>query len=340
MKRVESVDCRSLWESWEEDWWTSDFAEEPTMPVEKVSPISAEKEWTGRYIWSNLRKIGKAKRVWRYNMDKGQAAFSTDDQRNVHPGFSPNMGEAQLTFDPALVKKNKQLYLRYSMMMYFNCMWMECNWSKGYEWKKWSQSKYPGFYCRNYERWESHWLPSLWESLWEVHWLTSDYMQNWGKLNKRLSMCPNNPNTLYLQMWRCRTETYSTAPYLLDVWRHLPVRSIISLIRLKHWMAKEHDVAVYFEIDPHKAFHCPDNLHKYMKRMDWLWWRPDRKIRNYGWIKRKMDGHGIFLSRNKGWRDLYTGMQPKWGHTYERGRSETNEKVCRNAILHLHRSWI
>ena len=29
------------------------FAEEPTMPVEKVAHISYEKEWTGRYTMQN-----------------------------------------------------------------------------------------------------------------------------------------------------------------------------------------------------------------------------------------------------------------------------------------------
>ena len=91
------------------------FAEEPTMPVEKVAPISYEKEWTGRYTMEQPQENWEAKEFDDTTWTEGQAAFGTDDQRNVHtPWFSPNIWvRRELTFDPALVK-NKQLYLRYS----------------------------------------------------------------------------------------------------------------------------------------------------------------------------------------------------------------------------------
>lgn len=63
------------------------FAEEPTMPVEKVAPISYEKEWTGRYTMEQPQENWEAKEFDDTTWTEGQAAFGTDDQRNVHtPG--------------------------------------------------------------------------------------------------------------------------------------------------------------------------------------------------------------------------------------------------------------
>lgn len=113
------------------------YAEDPTVPVQTIAPISFEGGWEGRYT------LAKPSEGWeQMNYDdagwaSGAAAFGTDDQRHIKtPWLSSDIWvRREITFDKELPAQ-KQLYLRYShddvFQLYVNGKQLV---STAYEWR-------------------------------------------------------------------------------------------------------------------------------------------------------------------------------------------------------------
>ena len=231
------------------------FAEEPTMPVEAVAPISFEGEWTGKY--TNAQPEGN----WQaadYNDSawaEGKAAFGTDDQRNVHTPWQTQdiWVRRSLTFSPSLAK-NKRLYLRYShddvFQLYINGKPLV---STGFDWKGDVRVDIPD---------------SIRETMKDGKALIAAHCENrtgGGLVDfglyaetleaKQTSVDAQATQTHYtFECGDVELKLSFTAPYLLDDIETAarPVNYIS--YRAKSLDGKEHDVSIYFEVDPHRAF--------------------------------------------------------------------------------------
>ena len=276
------------------------FAEEPTMPVEKVAPISYEKEWTGRYTMEQPQENWEAKEFDDTTWTEGQSAFGTDDQRNVHtPWFSPNIWvRRELTFDPALVK-NKQLYLRYShddvFQLYVNGMQLV---STGYEWKSDLRVNIPD---------------SIAETMKDGKAVIAAHCENrmggalvdfglYAELREAEQTSVDVQATQTHYTFECgdvELKLSFTAPYLLDDLETLarPVNYIS--YQAKALDGKEHDVAVYFEIDPHKAFRAGQSTQIYEK--DGLALMKTGQENQKLWVDKEKDG--------RSWGYFYLGTK-------------------------------
>lgn len=242
------------------------FAEEQTIPVETVASISYEGEWTGKYTHNqpaeNWNTVDFDDTVW----TEGQAAFGTNDQRNVHtPWFSPDIWVRRtLSFEPSLAK-NKHFYLRYShddvFQLYVNGKQLV---RTDYEWRNDVRVDIPDSIARTMEGGKAVIAAhcenrlggalvdfGLYAELKEAHQKSVDvqptqthYKFDCGDVELKLSF---------------------TAPYLLDDLETLarPVNYIS--YQAKALDGKEHDVSIYFEIDPHKAFRAEQSTQIYEK---------------------------------------------------------------------------
>ncbi|WP_077155532.1 glutaminase family protein [Bacteroides bouchesdurhonensis] len=271
------------------------FAEEPTIPVETLAPISYEKEWTGKYTMErpkeNWETAGFDDTAW----TEGQAAFGTSDQRNVHtPWFSPNIWvRRKLTFDPSLVK-NKQIYLRYShddvFQLYVNGMQLV---STGYEWKSDLRVNIPD---------------SIVDTMKDGQAVIAAHCENRmggalvdfglyaeSKEARQKSVDVQATQTHYtFECGDVELKLSFTAPYLLDDLETLarPVNYIS--YQAKALDNNEHDVAIYFEIDPHKAFDAGQSTQMYEKdglalmktgkENQKLWVNKEREDRAWGYF--------------------------------------------------------
>ncbi|MDD3038304.1 glutaminase family protein [Bacteroides sp.] len=271
------------------------FAEESTIPVETLAPISYEKEWTGKYTMEQPKEKCEAADFDDAAWTEGQAAFGTDDQRNVHTSwFSPNIWVRRtLTFDPALVK-NKQLYLRYShddvFQLYVNGKRLV---STGYEWKSDLRVDIPD---------------SIAETMKDGKAVIAVHCENrmggalvdfglYAELKEARQKTVDVQATQTHYTFGCgdvELKLSFTAPYLLDDLETLarPVNYIS--YQVKALDDKEHDVAIYFEMDPHEAFDAGQSTQMYEKdglvlmktgkENQKLWVDKDREDRAWGYF--------------------------------------------------------
>ena len=271
------------------------FAEEPTIPVETLASISYESGWTGKYTMEqpeeNWEKAGFDDTTW----TEGQAAFGTSDQRNVHtPWLSSNIWVRRtLTFDP-LLSKNKQIYLRYShddvFQLYINGMQLV---NTGYEWKSDLRVNIPD---------------SIVDTMKDGQVVIAAHCENRmggalvdfglyaeSKKAKQKSIDVQATQTHYtFECGDVELKLSFTAPYLLDDLETFarPVNYIS--YQAKALDDKEHDVAIYFEVDPHKAFDAGQSTQMYEKdglalmktgkENQKLWVNKEREDRAWGYF--------------------------------------------------------
>ncbi|WP_455963055.1 glutaminase domain-containing protein [Bacteroides bouchesdurhonensis] len=271
------------------------FAEEPTIPVETLAPISYEKEWTGKYTMErpkeNWEKAGFDDTAW----TEGQAAFGTNDQRNVHtPWFSPNIWVRRtLTFDPSLVK-NKQIYLRYShddvFQLYVNGMQLV---STGYEWKSDLRVNIPDSIADTMKDGQAVIAAHCENRMGGA--LVDFGLYAESKEARQKSVDVQATQTHYtFECGDVELKLSFTAPYLLDDLETLarPVNYIS--YQAKALDNNEHDVAIYFEIDPYKAFDAGQSTQMYEKdglalmktgkENQKLWVNKEREDRAWGYF--------------------------------------------------------
>lgn len=242
------------------------FAEELTLPVETIAPISYEGEWTGKYTMDQPITSWETADFDDTQWTEGQAAFGTDDQRNVHsPWFSPNIWVRRaLTFDPS-VAKNKQLYLRYShddvFQLYINGKQLV---STGYEWRGNIRVDIPD---------------SIAETMKDGQALIAAHCENrmggalvdFGlyaelKVAEQTAVDVQAIQTHYT--FTCggvELKLSFTSPYLMNNLEILsrPINYIS--YQTKALDDKEHDVSIYFEMDPHKALGAGQSTQMYEK---------------------------------------------------------------------------
>lgn len=242
------------------------FAEDNILPLETIAPASYENEWTGKYTMEKPDENWNEKLFDDSKWLKGQAAFGTDDQRNVHtPWLTPDIWvRRELTFEPGLAK-NKHLYLRYShddvFQLYINGKQLV---NTGYEWRSDIRVDIPdsiadtmidgkaviAAHCENryggalvdfglYAE-----LKVAEQKAVDVQATQSHYTFECGDVELKLSF---------------------TAPYLMDDLETFarPVNYIS--YQAKALDGKKHDVAIYFEMDPHKAFRAGQSTRIYNK---------------------------------------------------------------------------
>lgn len=242
------------------------FAEEQTMPVETVGAISYEEEWTGKYTQDqpgeNWQSADFDDAAW----TEGPAAFGTNDQRNVHtPWYSPNIWVRRtLTFDPSLVK-NKQLYLRYShddvFQLYINGKQLV---STEYVWRSNIRVDIPD---------------SIAETMKDGKAVIAAHCENrmggalvdfglYAEMKEARQKSVDVQATQTHYQFDCgdvELKLSFTAPYLLDDLETLarPVNYIS--YQTKALDGKDHDVSIYFEMDPHRAFRAGQTTQMYEK---------------------------------------------------------------------------
>lgn len=242
------------------------FAEELTMPVEAIDPISYEKEWTGKYSMEQPQENWETMAFDDTEWAEGPAAFGTDDQRNVHtPWTSPDIWvRRQLAFDPALVR-NKQLYLRYShddvFKLYINGKQLV---STGYEWRSDIRVDIPD---------------SIAETMKDGKAVIAAHCENrmggalvdfglYAELKEAKQKSVDLQATQTHYTFECgdvELKLSFTAPYLPDDLETFarPVNYIS--YQGKVLDGRKHDVAIYFEMDPHKAFRAEQSTQMYEK---------------------------------------------------------------------------
>lgn len=242
------------------------FAEEPTIPVETVAPISFEGEWTGKYTAVLPEGDWKAADYDDHAWQEGKAAFGTDDQRNIHTAWTEKeiWVRRAVVFDPALVK-NKQLFVRYShddvFQLYINGKELV---STGYEWKGDVKVEIPD---------------SIAETMKDGKALIAAHCENrtggglvdfglYAELREARQTAVDVQATQTHYTFECggvELKLSFTAPYLTDDIETLarPVNYIS--YRATPLDGKPHDVAIYFEIDPHKAFGAGQSTEMYEK---------------------------------------------------------------------------
>lgn len=242
------------------------FAEEPTLPVETIAPISYEGEWTGRYTMNAPQEGWETATFDDKKWTEGQAAFGTEDQTNIHTSWlSPNIWVRRaLTFEPSLAK-NKQLYLRYShddvFQLYVNGKQLV---STGYEWRGNLRVDIPD---------------SIAETMKDGKAIIAAHCENrmggalvdfglYAELKEAKQTAVDVQATQTHYTFTCGDVVLKlsfTAPYLINDLETLsrPVNYIS--YQTKALDDKEHDVSIYFEMDPHKALGAGRSTQMYEK---------------------------------------------------------------------------
>lgn len=242
------------------------FAEDPIIPVETVAPISYEGAWVGKYVLEEPKGDWKVETFDDTGWMEGQAAFGTKDKRNIHtPWTTKNIWVRRaFTFDPSLAT-NKKLYLRYShddvFQLYINGKRLL---DTGYEWKGNARIEIPD---------------SIIETMKNGKALIAAHCENrekggmvdfglYAALKEAQQTAVDVQPTQTHYTFLCgdvELKLSFTSPYLLS---NLEVFSRpINYIsyKAKALDGKNHDVSIYFELDPHKAFQAGQSTQIYEK---------------------------------------------------------------------------
>ena len=272
------------------------FAEEPGILVEGIAPVSNEKEWTGKYTTEQPEEGWEMVAFNDSTWAQGSAAFGTEGGPSVGTPWNTNRLwiRREVSFDPSLVK-NRQLFVRYS---YNDGMQLLIN---GKELVR------TGTKARNDVKVQ---IPdSILETMKDGKALFAARCVNWGgtsfadfglygelKEAGQKSVDVQATQTHYIfDCGDVELKLTFTAPYLLDDLELLsrPVNYIS--YQAKALDGKEHDVAIYFEMDPHKAFRAGQSTEMYEKD---------------GWVMMKTG-----RENQKLWVDKLKDA-PAWGYFY------------------------
>ena len=272
------------------------FAEEPGILVEGIAPVSNEKEWIGKYTTEQPEEGWEMVAFNDSTWAQGSAAFGTEGGPSVGTPWNTNRLwiRREVSFDPSLVK-NRQLFVRYS---YNDGMQLLIN---GKELVR------TGTKARNDVKVQ---IPdSILETMKDGKALFAARCVNWGgtsfadfglygelKEAGQKSVDVQATQTHYIfDCGDVELKLTFTAPYLLDDLELLsrPVNYIS--YQAKALDGKEHDVAIYFEMDPHKAFRAGQSTEMYEKD---------------GWVMMKTG-----RENQKLWVDKLKDA-PAWGYFY------------------------
>lgn len=272
------------------------FAEEPGILVEGIAPVSNEKEWIGKYTTEQPEEGWEMAAFNDSTWAQGNAAFGTEGGPSVGTPWNTNRLwiRREVSFDPSLVK-NRQLFVRYS---YNDGMQLLIN---GKELVR------TGTKARNDVKVQ---IPdSILETMEGGKALFAARCVNWGgtsfadfglysELKEAWQKSVDVQATQTHYTFDCgdvELKLTFTAPYLLDDLELLsrPVNYIS--YQAKALDGKEHDVAIYFEMDPHKAFRAGQSTEMYEKD---------------GWVMMKTG-----RENQKLWVDKLKDA-PAWGYFY------------------------
>lgn len=272
------------------------FAEESGILVEGIAPVSNEKEWIGKYTTEQPEEGWEMAAFNDSTWAQGSAAFGTEGGPSVGTPWNTNRLwiRREVSFDPSLVK-NRQLFVRYS---YNDGMQLLIN---GKELVR------TGTKARNDVKVQ---IPdSILETMKDGKALFAARCVNWGgtsfadfglygelKEAGQKSVDVQATQTHYIfDCGDVELKLTFTAPYLLDDLELLsrPVNYIS--YQAKALDGKEHDVAIYFEMDPHKAFRAGQSTEMYEKD---------------GWVMMKTG-----RENQKLWVDKLKDA-PAWGYFY------------------------
>lgn len=272
------------------------FAEEPGILVESIAPVANEKEWTGKYATEQPEEGWGMADFNDSTWAQGSAAFGTEGGQSVGTSWDTKRLwiRREISFDPSLVK-SRQLFMRYS---YNDGMQLLVN---GKELVR------TGTKARNNVKVQ---IPdSILETMKDGKALFAARCVNWGgtsfadfglygelKEAGQKSVDVQATQTHYIfDCGDVELKLTFTAPYLLDDLELLsrPVNYIS--YQAKALDGKEHDVAIYFEMDPHKAFRAGQSTEMYEKD---------------GWVMMKTG-----RENQKLWVDKLKDA-PAWGYLY------------------------
>lgn len=271
------------------------FAEEPGILVEGIAPVSNEKEWIGKYTTEQPEEGWEMAAFNDSTWAQGNAAFGTEGGPSVGTPWNTNRLwiRREVSFDPSLVK-NRQLFVRYS---YNDGMQLLIN---GKELVR------TGTKARNDVKVQ---IPdSILETMEGGKALFAARCVNWGgtsfadfglysELKEAWQKSVDVQATQTHYTFDCgdvELKLTFTAPYLLDDLELLsrPVNYIS--YQAKALDGKEHDVAIYFEMDP-QAFRAGQSTEMYEKD---------------GWVMMKTG-----RENQKLWVDKLKDA-PAWGYFY------------------------
>lgn len=272
------------------------FAEEPGMLVESIAPVASEKEWVAKYTVDDPGEGWDTVAFDDTSWMQGYGAFGTEGGQHVKTPWNTNRLwiRREVSFDPSIVK-NRQLFVRYS---YNDGMQLLIN---GKELVR------TGTKARNDVKVQ---IPdSILETMKDGKALFAARCVNWGgtsladfglygelKEAGQKSVDVQATQTHYtFDCGDVELKLTFTAPYLLDDLKLLsrPVNYIS--YQAKALDGKEHDVAIYFEMDPHKAFRAGQSTEMYEKD---------------GWVMMKTG-----RENQKLWVDKLKDA-PAWGYFY------------------------
>ncbi len=242
------------------------FAQEPTLPVEPLAPISYEEEWQGKYTLNQPGEKWETEAFDDTEWNEGQAAFGTHDQRNVQtPWTTPNIWVRRtVEFDSASVEK-KQLYLLYShddvFQLYINGKQLV---NTGYVWREKVRVDIPD---------------SIAETMKSGKALIAAHCENriggalvdfglYAELRTAKQTAIDVQATQTHYTFACgdiELKLSFTSPYLLDDLETLsrPINYIS--YQAKALDGEKHDVDIYFEMDPHKVLRAGQSTEMYEK---------------------------------------------------------------------------
>ena len=242
------------------------FAEEPGMLVESIAPVASEKEWVAKYTVDDPGEGWDTVAFDDTSWMQGYGAFGTEGGQNVKTPWNTKRLwiRREASFDPSIVK-SRQLFVRYS---YNDGMQLLIN---GKELVR------TGTKARNDVKVQ---IPdSILETMKDGKALFAARCVNWGgtsfadfglygelKEAGQKSVDVQATQTHYtFDCGDLELKLTFTAPYLLDDLKLLsrPVNYIS--YQAKALDGKEHDVAIYFEMDPHKAFRAGQSTEMYEK---------------------------------------------------------------------------
>lgn len=272
------------------------FAEEPGMLVESIAPVASEKEWVAKYTVDDPGEGWDTVAFDDTSWMQGYGAFGTEGGQNVKTPWNTKRLwiRREASFDPSIVK-SRQLFVRYS---YNDGMQLLIN---GKELVR------TGTKARNDVKVQ---IPdSILETMKDGKALFAARCVNWGgtsfadfglygelKEAGQKSVDVQATQTHYIfDCGDVELKLTFTAPYLLDDLELLsrPVNYIS--YQAKALDGKEHDVAIYFEMDPHKAFRAGQSTEMYEKD---------------GWVMMKTG-----RENQKLWVDKLKDA-PAWGYFY------------------------
>lgn len=264
------------------------FAEEPGILVEGIAPVSNEKEWIGKYTTEQPEEGWEMAAFNDSTWAQGSAAFGTEGGSSVGTPWNTNRLwiRREVSFDPSLVK-NRQLFVRYS---YNDGMQLLIN---GKELVR------TGTKARNDVKVQ---IPdSILETMEDGKALFAARCVNWGgtsfadfglygELKEAVQKSVDVQATQTHYTFDCgdvELKLTFTAPYLLDDLELLsrPVNYIS--YQAKALDGKEHDVAIYFEMDPHKAFRAGQSTEMY-EEDGWVMMKTGRENQKL-WVDKLKD---------------------------------------------------